>query len=235
MNCPKRFNAFTLVELLAVLVIIGLMLAISGGMSKRARDTFVAQQYIKNTVQNARVLRRKSMLVSRNSSSKEWVHGIGFRLEKSQGNVWTMKQIKVLGTATDVDFYKTFPKGECLQEGLTVGSFAPCGLAWVQLEGTNAQPLAGDLQFFIQTRVNAKRFETCNYALTVLYESINGDLHVFCKDNAGAADLPIDFPLRVDTDKLVNLYILYEGVTADRYKQYVNLTNNGEIDAIQSP
>jgi len=239
MTCPRRIYGFTLVELLAVLVIVGLMLALTGGMSKTTRDTFVAQQYIKTSVQNARILRRKSMLISRNSGEDKWVHGIGFRLEKNSFGQWSMIQIKALSNR-NIDFYQSFPSNEtCLRKVTNTNS--QCSVVpgattilWEQLEGSPNLTLSGGLKLDITTSITirgSERTSTCTEALTVLYESVKGTLHVYCK-NANGLELPIDYLINPES-MAVRVGIQYDTTPVDRYGFYLNLTDNGEIDAKQ--
>lgn len=232
MYCLRRISAFTLVELLVVLVIIGIMLVLSGGMSSRTRDTFISQQYIKSTVQNARILRRKSMLIARNAQDDKWVHAIGFRFEKNTEGEWIMKQIKVLGKSSGIGFYEEYPKNAaCLQP---VAPTSSCPLQWEKIDGTPEQPLIAKISLEANARFNETAPKDCTKSLTVLYESVNGNVHMYCRGNEGGPELPIEGTLVAykDVDSMVAQVSLVYGVsTTDRYRFYLNLTKNGEIDA----
>lgn len=226
---PKKMTAFTLVELLVVLAIFGIILLLSSGMSRRTRDTFVAQQYIKTAIQNARILRRKSMLISRNSGEKQWVQGIGFRLDKV-GTQWRMIQVKALSEAINNNyFYQSFPTNNtCIDLAWNLPS-TPCnnGLSLVKILNTSEQFLPEGMSFGItNSRSASPTIDTCTIALTIIYESINGKMHAYCQGSNG-----IDSILGSDLNDL-NVKIKINYFSGDGYKLMLNLKNNGEINAI---
>lgn len=222
MSRPARITGYTLVELLVVMVIFGIIMLLSSGMSSRARDTFVAQQQIKNYVQNARIIRRKSMLITRNSSDKEWVHGIGIRFEKSQGQ-WMMTQFKALKkVAGNQFFYMSYPKvNQCIEPewiSSTVCAENPNEMTLRRIEGTVSQYLPANMELEIQnTGTSGPTTLNCTNSLTVIYESINGEMHAYCNEQTVTQTLNM------------SIRIKYQQGGSYRYK--LNLKSNGEINA----
>lgn len=196
-------------------------------MTGRARDTFVAQQFMKSSVQNARILRRKSMLITRNSSESAWVQGIGFRLEK-QGTQWMMTQVKALSTQANAGnyFYQSFPTGAitCLKLAWDPTSsctgFGSNTMELQRIENTTSQLLPEGMSLYI-TYGSGATPPTCTTALTVLYESINGKLHAYCR----ASNLEPSI-----NPSTLGIHVQY--LNGARYKNYLNLKNNGEINLL---
>lgn len=209
---------------------------LTSGMSSRARDTFVAQQQIKTYVQSARIIRRKSMLITRNSNDKEWVHGIGIRFEKS-GTQWRMTQFKALRVVQGNQFfYLSYPKtNPCLEVEWLIeeGQRETCSndvteMKLKRLEGTVSQYMPETMALGVEIRndVNSSVL-TCTKALTVIYESINGEMHVYCQ-SATSSEVAITGNLNL----LVKVNYLSAGGT---YRFKLNLKSNGEINAVTNP
>lgn len=232
MNCSRRISAFTLVELLAVLVIVGVMLVLSGGISRRSRDTFISQQYVKTTLQNARTLRRKSMLISKNDSDEKWVHAIGFRFEKSLAGQWSMKQIKVLSNTVGTGFYEGYPSSDppCLQPISVSGT---CPLQWAKIDGTTEPTLISSVQIVASAQLNSSNRIDCTRSLTVLYESINGNVHLYCSRNNNPTENPIEDPLPYTQVEVLNAQVklTYTDKAGEFYGYYLDINKNGEIDS----
>ncbi|MCC7304267.1 prepilin-type N-terminal cleavage/methylation domain-containing protein [bacterium] len=232
MSRPNRLAGYTLVELLVVLVIFGVILLLSSGMSQRARDTFIAQQQIKSYVQSTRIVRRKSMLITRNSSDKEWVHGIGIRFDKL-GSQWRMTQFKALReVAGNQFFYISYPKiNPCLEvewrmkeTGTQACVQDNLEMKLRRIEGTVSQFLPTSMQIEATVKSNTTTVATnCASAITIIYESINGEMHVYC--DTGTSETAITGDLDV------TLKIKYTE-SADYYRYRLNLKSNGEINAV---
>lgn len=232
MSRPKSLAGYTLVELLVVLVIFGIILLLSSGMSQRARDTFIAQQQIKSYVQSTRIVRRKSMLITRNSSDKEWVHGIGVRFDKS-GEQWRMTQFKALReVAGNQFFYISYPKtNPCLEvewrmQETNTQACAQDNLEMKlrRIEGTVSQylPASMVIEATIKPSANSAAVN-CTRAITLIYESINGEMHAYC--DTGTSETA------VSGDLDVNIRIKYVQ-NGGYYRYRFNLKSNGEINAI---
>lgn len=225
MTAPRRIHAYTLLELLVVLVIFGVILLLTSGFTQRARDTFIAQQYIKTATQNARILRRKSMLITRNSSEREWVQGIGFRFEIDNATKqWQMLQVKALSNPVSNNyFYQSFPSGDpCLElewdtNPNSCGGYGSNELILRKIDNTTAQILPLGMRFVITNGPT-----NCTTALTVIYESINGKLHAYCRNTSG---------IDVSLGSTLDMKIQIEYMDGERYRLKLNLKNNGEINA----
>ncbi|PIY17753.1 hypothetical protein CO112_02360 [Candidatus Dojkabacteria bacterium CG_4_9_14_3_um_filter_150_Dojkabacteria_WS6_41_13] len=219
-----QITGFTLVELLVVIVIMGILLMLTSGMSQRTRNTFTAQQYIKTVVQDARILRRKSMLISRSSSqSGQWVYGIGFQVKKVN-NQWQIEAVQAIDVSGGTsNFYKTYPDASLPLPGSI--EIAP-------LADSTIQKLPEYMTLQIEDHATAT-IETCDDAtsvLTVIYESINGNLHVYCS-KAGGVDLPTTSNIK---DHNIKISISYDSANAEKYNYYLNLKGNGEINAVRN-
>ena len=219
--------------MLVVLVIMGMILVLSSGMTRRTRDTFVSQQYIKTALQDSRILRRKSMLITRNSSETQWVHGIGFWLARNAEGNWVMTQIKALDSSTNGYFYKSYPKMiSCIDTSELDGSAGgSCALHLKKIDNTQESILPSGLTVQVRLRTRSDPADvatqpacfTSSQAVTVIYESINGTMHVYCK--IGGLDYIVN-----ETDPSIDLKIKYADDTF--YKYEVNLLSDGEINAI---
>ncbi len=224
---PVRIKGYTLVELLVVLVIFGVILLLSSGMSSRTRDTFVAQQQLKTYLQSARIIRRKSMLITRNSNDKEWVHGIGIRFEKT-GTQWRMTQFKALKVVQGNQFfYLSYPTNNpCIEIDWTLAEGKPdrcqdsTELKLKRLEGTVSQYLPESI--VLDIRNGTATTATCKESVTIIYESINGEMHVYCGNSGIESPLtgPLDISVRMSYG------------TGGSFKYKLSLKSNGEINAI---
>jgi len=211
-----QIAGFTLIELLVVLVIMGILLMLTSGMSQRTRNTFTAQQYIKTVVQDARILRRKSMLISRNSGqAAKWVYGIGFQAKKVN-NQWQIEAVQAIDTSTgSSNFYKTYPD---------VSLPLPNDIEVKPLADSTIQKLPEYMTLMIMENATTPA-TTCSDVLTVLYESINGNLHVYCNNLLTTNEIK---------DHNIRISISYGPTSADIYGFYINLKGNGEINAVKN-
>lgn len=226
MNGPKKTPAFTLAELLVVIIILGMMLSLGGGFTTNVRNTFIAQQAIKQYIQQARILRRKSMLITRNSGEDEWVHGIGmqFRLDQDLEQ-WRMYQIKLLDKNPSV-FYKKFP--------------TQVTEATIKIEEIESlQKFIIPAGFTIKAKDLDSEFldnKSC-IKITVLYESINGKMHAYCQTSPTAFFTEhVIGGLGTDSQEdnpNIQLSILYPDNNG-RYETNIILGSNGEIKTIQN-
>jgi len=225
MTGPNRISAFTLAEILVVLVLMGVLMAMGSGFTRRTGNTFTAQQYVKKYIQQARILRRKSMLVTRNSSSNKWVHSIGLQFIKdTETEEWDMKQVKALDTGTSSRFYKPFPKNE-LDQHISI-EFLETSLDYKLPPGFSL--LIDEIQDDVPERIT----RPCN-TLTILYESINGKMHVYCSGTENPFETTIGGD-GIDSSKdapKIQLTIAYED--GWNYPNKMILKNNGEIHTTQ--
>ncbi|WKZ24156.1 MAG: type II secretion system protein [Candidatus Dojkabacteria bacterium] len=236
-SLPNRVSAFTLMELLVVLAIFGFLLLMTSGMSARVRDTFIAQQQIKNFVQTTRIVRRKSMLVTRNANDNEWVHGIGMQFEKTTVDlkeVWQVRQFKALRKVNSAyQFYIPFPTNSILTlyrcwnvDCTTVsGSGFSTNLLLTPLENTTVQTLPNGMELQITHNLSGGLPSTCSRALTLIYETINGELHAYC---SGDSNNPVK--LTTTDELLITMKIRY--ASGANYQYTFNISNSGEINAV---
>lgn len=227
----KKVSAFTLVELLIVLVLMGVLMIIASGFSKRARDTFVSQQFLKTMLMNTRVLRRKSMLISRNSNDRSWVYGIGFSLKKNivagSEPTWSYTQIRLTSPTTLSYYYRTYPDITSLQVSRLDDSIQPTLLA-TGLSVTVTSPGS-----FLATETNCVTSPTFS-ELLVVFESINGKMHAYCKVASSVTWIRLGAPDAITPETQgkdapdISIAINYSDGTP--YSLKLKLRSNGEVN-----
>jgi prepilin-type N-terminal cleavage/methylation domain-containing protein len=221
MQLPKRLRAFTLAELLVVLIIAGILMTLSLGFTRRTQDTFVAQQFVKTVLLNTRILRRKSMLISRNSSDSSWVHGIGFKLTKNTtNNVWEMTQQKVLLPNSSSYYYRAYPD----ETSILFDYFQT-------IEDSAVQRLSQGLTLRIRSNaavVNAGERNCLENieSLYVIFESINGKMHAYCNIKNGPI-IPLGTVVGQPHQPSLTISIMYNDTQG--FSDKVTLMSNGEI------
>jgi|GEM_PF-4291366 len=155
----KELKAFTLIELLIVIVLIGISTMLLLSTIFKARKVIIANQTIKSLLLELRVNRRQSMLLRRSSNDNRWVHGIGMRITKSE--FATVRYFSPSG-GTDYDYYKAYPSGDINQSNLEI--------------------LGTPYKINNVAKPSFKLAETCNGTLMIIFEALKGTPKYYCNN-----------------------------------------------------
>lgn len=222
MHCPRKISAFTMMELLVVLAIVSGALIFTTSFTARIRQTFVAQQYVKTILQQSRIARRKSMLITRNSNDNGWVHGIGLQLTQTQGS-WQLTLIKALEREQQSFFYRAYPKSldqldfEEVDDSLR--HYLPEGVT-LDIMGENLISTKASLE---------KRCLDEATGLRIVFESINGKLHIYCRSMYQGVYIEIGENDQIPFGEAAALVIGMKYTNGAIYQDRVIISTNGDI------
>lgn len=167
--------AFTLVEMLIVITIAGLLFVFSFIMGGRSRETFVASQQTREILQEVRSSRRRSMLVTK-ETTEAWVHGVGIEFAPlGQSEKWQYKYVKLqhrdgINSAEVVNYYLPYPTEQRIANG-----------RYIFNQMTPAKEIANDGKITFYKNDGTTVVNTCsNKPVRIMFESINGAPHVYC-------------------------------------------------------
>jgi prepilin-type N-terminal cleavage/methylation domain-containing protein len=167
--------AFTLIEMLIVIAIAGVLFVISFVLGGRSRETFVASQQTREVLQEIRSSRRRSMLVTK-ETTEAWVHGVGIEFSQiAQTGKWQYKYVKLqhrdgINSSEVVNYYLPYPPEQRITNG-----------RYVFNEITPAKEVANDGKVTFYKNDGTTVVTSCsNKPVRIMFESINGGPHVYC-------------------------------------------------------
>lgn len=166
---PHKVRAFTLMEILIVMVIIAVLFLITILLGANARRQFVSSQLMKEFVVVTRSARRQSMLVTK-SVGENWVHAVGIEITYDttlqQWKYYTVKLQRTSAGTESNTFYIPYPTN------LSQYSFNRYGSE--KFVDVNAN--------FVFFRPGSTT-KTCNNPgskLRIMFKSINGTPVIYC-------------------------------------------------------
>ncbi|WKZ29952.1 MAG: type II secretion system protein [Candidatus Dojkabacteria bacterium] len=110
----KKYNvkAFTMIELLIVMLITSMLFLIALVLGANTRNVFISGQILKEVVVTARSARRSSMLITKDVN-ENWVHAVGIEIAFDNAlQQWTYYTVKLQHSTPNLEsntFYIPYP------------------------------------------------------------------------------------------------------------------------------
>lgn len=206
MKLPK-LSAFTFIELLIVVAISGIILTAFLAYSAQARYTFLSNQTMRSLLLDTRVIRRRSMLITRKSEETGWVHGIGYMI--TDANTKTGRKIevvpyKIVGIRNS-RFYEPYP------ENLTKQTVNFINITDADI--LNIDPILNIKYYKIDNSTYTPICSEEDSYIFIVFESVNGRMHAYCNE----------------------IEIVAEGIAIglDYTQNTINILQNGDISIKQ--
>lgn len=192
----RKIRAFTLIEILIVMLILAILFLITILLGANARRQFVSSQLLKEVVVTTRSARRQSMLVTK-SAGENWVHAVGVEFTydsvRQQWKYYTVKLQHVTAGAQSNTFYIPFPT--------SLAQYGFNRFGEERLVDVNANFV------FYRQGTTTRICSTPGSKLRVMFKSINGTPVIYCDatniTSQGGVDIATDISVTkiiVDTD-----------------------------------
>jgi prepilin-type N-terminal cleavage/methylation domain-containing protein len=181
-----RISAFTMIELLVVMMITSMLFLIAIVLGANTRNTFIAGQILKEFVVTSRSARRSSMLVTKDVN-ENWVHAVGIEVTfDNTTQQWSYYTVKLQHSTPNLEsntFYIPFPAN--------IANYNFNRSSDIKVIDSNASFT------FFRPGTNTEICTGTGNKLRIMFKSINGAPTVYCGTqnitNLGGLDIGTNF------------------------------------------